>query len=124
MNNAHTADLIDADTIRPFIAQLPDSDAKTAALALLDSMPTGISRDHRTMKAWMLDNNGAIVDTVQVQWGTPWAPLARTVDASRSTFCELDGSRREYKSMKVVASDADHLIVQGGGAVCAYAVSA
>lgn len=59
-----------------------------------------------TLKAWMQAHNGRQIDTFQYDRNTlrPWVPGARTLDASRATFFELDGSSRYYAGMAVLAA--------------------
>lgn len=46
------------------------------------------------------DNTGRKVDTAQIMPnGGVWCPIYRTVDASRKTYVQLDGSRRDYSDL-------------------------
>lgn len=122
MNNAHvsTNRLPEVTLLRDVIAAFPTSEARATALDLIDSLPTGIT-GARSLKAWMQANDGRTVQTVQVQWGTPWVPGPRVVDAgSRATYVLLGGSRRDYAGVRVVASDERSIVVSGGDAIIAF----
>lgn len=67
-----------------------------------------------TMRAWFTDHEGQAVNTLQ-GGARPWAPLARTVDASRSTYVRLDGSSRYYAGCRVIGVTDDALLVATGG---------
>lgn len=88
----------------------------TELLAAIDGSPRG------TMKAWMQERHGRFVQTVQVDNRTSsmWAPGARIVHARASTYVELDGSRREYAGMRVLAVTATTLIVADNWHTIAY----
>lgn len=68
------------------------------------------------LRDWMAAHNEALVDTLQVNihlnGANPaalsrlWMPGHRQVDA-RSTYVSFGGSRRDYKGMITLASDAD-----------------
>lgn len=67
-----------------------------------------------TMRAWFTARDGRAVNTVQ-GGAQPWAPLARTVDASRAGRVRLDGSSRDYAGCRVLGVTDDALLVATGG---------
>lgn len=66
------------------------------------------------MKRWMMEHDGQRVLTEQTDKRTEqvWSPGDRKINAERSTYVTLDGSRRDYAGMRVVSSDADSLTVE------------
>ncbi len=75
-----------------------------------DLVPTG---QGGTMRDWFSARDGRQVETVQLGYGgRVWAPGAREIDASRATYVSMDGSRRDYKGMTVVASSPAALLVE------------
>lgn len=73
-----------------------------------------------TMRGWFESKHGQAVSTIQISESGGWAPMARTVDASRATYVTLDGSRRDYAAMVVIHADSDVLIVDGKRETIAY----
>ena len=65
------------------------------------------------MKAWFQDHHGKRVHTQQrdKHTGRVWEPGPRAVDATRATYVTLNGSRRDYRGMKVVEKRPDSLTV-------------
>lgn len=88
----------------------------TELLAAIDGTARG------TMKAWMQARNGLYVQTLQVDNRTSvmWAPGARIVHSRPSTYVQLDGSRRDYAGMRVIAVTATALIVADDWHTIAY----
>lgn len=68
------------------------------------------------MKAWMQHHHGKRVHTQQrdERTGRVWEPGPRAVDATRATYVTLNGSRRDYRGMKVIEKTADRLTVTDG----------
>jgi len=113
-------DAVPIDAIRAALANADDSaDAnrlRDHVEELTDAPPNG------TLRAWCQDHDGAIIDTVQVGYGGwLWAPLARKLDATRPSFLTLDGSRREYAGMRVVAVTSDAILTASGEETILYA---
>lgn len=86
--------------------------------------PDGVK--HRSYKGWVADHNGLKVDTLQASFpdGTmevhmPWAPANRVIEA-RSTFALFSGSRRDYRGVKVLASDDNTIVATDGTQVWAH----
>lgn len=77
-----------------------------------------------TLRSWMQEHDGEQIDTFQYDRHTsrPWVPGVRTLDATRATFFELGGSRRDYAGMIVLASTPDHIAAadSGGWQICLY----
>lgn len=83
-------------------------------------------KTHRSYKAWVTAHEGARVDTLQASFPDdtgeiymPWAPANRMVEA-RSTFALFNGSRRDYKGVKVLASDENTIVATDGEQVWAH----
>lgn len=81
---------------------------------------------HRSYKGWVTAHNGLKVDTLQATFPDdtgdiymPWAPANRRIEA-RSTFARFDDSRRDYKGVKVLASDDNTIVVTDGTQVWAH----
>lgn len=68
------------------------------------------------MKAWMQSCHGKRVHTQQRDKhnGRVWTPGPRAVDATRATYVTLNGSRRDYRGMKVIEKTAEQLTVEDG----------
>lgn len=76
-------------------------------------------------KRWLQAHNGKSVDTLQLSVyldgaelaggvaGSLWAPIGRTVDASRATYATLDGSRRDYSDLSVIHESENILVAYG-----------
>lgn len=111
------------DPLRDRLAKLPDSDAVRWARDLVERAPTS---GRTTMRDWMEIRRGRQIDTLQLSGGgSLWAPTARIVDPSRSTYVELGGSRRDYRGSTVVGSSDDMLsVVFTDGTICVYALCA
>lgn len=73
--------------------------------------PTNDPQPAGTMRAWFEAHDGAKVTTIQSRANGTWAPTGRTVDASRATYVQLDGSRRDYRGCAVAHADDRVLIV-------------
>lgn len=59
-----------------------------------------------SVREWFEANTGKRVDTAQWQpVGGFWGPLQRTVNTDRKTYVTLDGSRRDYKDMRLIYAD-------------------
>lgn len=107
------------------LSQLTATDSPAlAAVSRLVSVAAGSSAQG-TLRDWMRAHDGVRVDTLQVGLGrrSAWAPTARVVDASRTTFATLDGSRRDYAGMRVVAANDDGIMVADESHVVVYAVT-
>ncbi len=80
-----------------------------------------------TLRDWMASHDGRQIDTFQFdrRTQTPWAPGVRTLDASRSTYFTLDGSRRDYAGMSVLAATDSAVAAASsdGWHLCLYYVS-
>ena len=77
------------------------------------------------MKNWMLAQHGRKVETYQskrpVGSTSMWAPGPRTVDAkSFATYVLLDGSRRDYKGMRIVKVEEDRITVEDTHHIITY----
>lgn len=55
----------------------------------------------KIMREWLTSHDGMRVHTIQGNVRSVWAPMDRTVDASRATYVRLEGSRRDYAGMSV-----------------------
>lgn len=83
-----------------------------------------------TARKWFEARHGKEVALVQFsvqEGGMPtnvWVPGARTVDASRATFVEFDGSKRDYRGLRVEAASDSVLVAStewgDGRQVCIY----
>lgn len=67
-----------------------------------------------TLKNWMQSHDGQKVHTIQYssESGQYWTPASRVVDASHASYVTFNGSRRDYKGMKVVESGVGYVFVQ------------
>lgn len=81
---------------------------------------------HRSYKGWVTMHDGEAVDTLQATFPDdtgritmPWAPANRVIKA-RATFATFDGSRRDYRGVKVLASDDNTIVVTDGDQVWAH----
>lgn len=85
--------------------------------------PDGVK--HRSYKGWVTAHDGARVDTLQASFPVhgeiylPWAPANRVIEA-RSTFALFSGSRRDYRGVKVLASDDNTIVATDGEQVWAH----
>lgn len=87
----------------------------------LDSVPV---LPQGTMKAWFQAHHGERVETFQFGYNNrPWLPGLRTVDASAATYVVLGGSRRDYRGMRVIASDPTSLVVESENETICYRVA-
>lgn len=79
-----------------------------------------------TYKAWLQNHDGKSVDTLQASFPDdtgdihmPWAPANRVINA-RSTYATFDDSRRDYRGVKVLASDNNTIVVTNDSQVWAH----
>lgn len=86
--------------------------------------PDGMT--HRSYKAWVTQHNGLKVDTLQASFPDdtgeihmPWAPANRVVEAC-GTYATFGGSRRDYRGVKVLASDDNTIVASNGTQVWAH----
>lgn len=86
--------------------------------------PDGMT--HRSYKGWVIAHEGLKVDTLQASFPDdtgeiymPWAPANRVIEA-RSTFALFNNSRRDYKGVKVLASDGNTIVATDGTQVWAH----
>ena len=114
--------MVTLESLRATLEALPASDGRDTALVWVRETPTTRGG---TMRAWMQAHHGERVDTLQASHsnGRLWAPLGRTVDASRATRVELNGSSRHYAGCRVIASSATVLAVTSSDALIIYRVS-
>ena len=80
----------------------------------------------RSYKGWLEAHNGQKVDTLQASFPDntsiptmPWAPANRVI-TTRATFVLFNDSRRDYKGVKVLASDDNIIVVTDGEQVWAH----
>lgn len=86
--------------------------------------PDGMT--HRSYKGWVTAHDGLKVDTLQASFPDdtgeihmPWAPANRVIKA-RATFVTFNDSRRDYRGVKVLASDDNTIVVTDGVQVWAH----
>lgn len=111
------------DAARAAILTTPATSARATALAMLDAADAAPTS---TMAARRWFARVERVDTLQLTGDDTgrvrgaWMPLARRVDASRSTFVTLDGSRRDYAGCRTLAADDATLVLDTGDALAIY----
>lgn len=86
--------------------------------------PDGVK--YRSYKTWVTAHGGAKVDTLQASFPDdtgeiymPWAPANRVIKA-RATFVTFNDSRRDYRGVKVLASDDNTIVATDGEQVWAH----
>lgn len=108
------------------LATLPDSpDVRTAAamLAAAPTSPVG------TLRKWMTAHDGATVDTLQFRtWCghdtlAAWAPTDRTIDASRAGSVRFNGSRLDYRGVRVIGADDVSIVTLSDEFLTVYRLS-
>lgn len=76
------------------------------------------------MRKWFEAHDGQTVFTAQMDRTRPdaplWYPGPREVDASKATYVTMNGSRRDYKGMKVVEATETTLVVRDDWHEIAY----
>lgn len=89
------------------------ADAVAIATAMLELAPTVASG---TARKWFSAHDGQTIDTLQFRRSGdrlfPWAPIDRTIDASRSTYVTFSGSMMSYAGNRVIGADDVSLVLQ------------
>jgi hypothetical protein len=96
------------------LARIDNPSARAWESVITDAVSDGA---RGTMRAWMEAHNGARIETLQATVSIDggirdlWTPGARILDATRSTFATLNGSRRDYGGCRVLAAGDETLII-------------
>lgn len=93
-------------TIVQVIDELISPEHRKRFMNALSSATSG--RERISARRWFESHHGAEVNTLQAG-ARPWESGAREVDASRSTYVTMGGSRRDYAHLKVIGASASAL---------------
>lgn len=106
----------------PIIERLTTSDHDVSRIVGQTVADTLTLPASGTLRAWMQAHHGGKVTTIQIDQnnGSAWAPMGRTVDASRASSVKLDGSTRDYAGMRVKHTAPNCIIVADDWHAIAY----